>query len=342
MKKLSIVTRILTLLAALSMIAAIYYPIWRIELAAPQYPEGLCLYIWANKLGSDVDIINGLNHYIGMKTLHANEFIEFTILPYIIWSFVFLGILAAALNKKKIFHIYFFLFIAFAVIAMVDFYRWEYSYGHNLNPEAPIQVPGQSYQPPLIGYKQLLNFGAYSVPDIGGWMIVSSGVLLLGGVLVEKLKSRREKKAGIGLANKIAPIAMGIIALSMMGCTSGPETIRFGKDPCDHCKMTIMDKKFGGEIVTSKGKIFKFDDARCIVDYKKSGAIKKENEGNVYLLDYSGDGGFILADKAFLMKSEALHTPMGGNIAAFKDAASRQKAISELQGSPITWDELTK
>ncbi|MCX6312114.1 MAG: hypothetical protein NT084_10835, partial [Bacteroidetes bacterium] len=74
----------------------------------------------------------------------------------------------------------------------------------------------------------------------------------------------------------------------------------------------------------------------------KSGAIKKENEGNVYLLDYSGDGGFILADKAFLMKSEALHTPMGGNIAAFKDAASRQKAISELQGSPITWDELTK
>lgn len=47
-------------------------------------PEGLGLSIYANKLGGDVDIINGLNHYIGMKTLHAEEFIEFTVLPYII------------------------------------------------------------------------------------------------------------------------------------------------------------------------------------------------------------------------------------------------------------------
>ncbi|HET6990908.1 MAG TPA: hypothetical protein VFJ43_06265, partial [Bacteroidia bacterium] len=217
MKKLSVLTRILTVVAALSMITAIYLPIWRIDLAAPQYPEGLYMNIWADKLGGNIDIINGLNHYIGMKTLHANEFVEFTILPYIIWSFVFLGILTAVLNRRKIFNVYFTLFLLFAVTAMVDFYRWEYNYGHNLNPEAPIQVPGQAYQPPLIGYKQLLNFGAYSIPDKGGWMIVASGVLLLGGLVVEKIKSRHEKKIKIAGAVKVAPVALVLISLSLMG-----------------------------------------------------------------------------------------------------------------------------
>ena len=61
---------------------------------------------------------------------------------------------------------------------MYDFWRWEYNYGHNLNPDAAIIVPGMAYQPPLIGFKQLLNFGAYSMPDIGGWIFVSAGALV--------------------------------------------------------------------------------------------------------------------------------------------------------------------
>ena len=66
----------------------------------------------------------------------------------------------------------------FVILAGVDFYRWNYEYGHNLDPNAAIKVPGMAYQPPLIGYKQLLNFGAYSIPDTGGWMLVGAGVLL--------------------------------------------------------------------------------------------------------------------------------------------------------------------
>lgn len=342
MKKMTILTRVLTAIAALCMIAVIYLPIWRIELAAPQYPEGLYMDIWANKMGGNIDIINGLNHYIGMKTLHANEFIEFTILPYIFWGFAILGVLTAILNKKRIFFAYFSLFILFAVVAMADFYRWEYNYGHNLNPEAPIQVPGQAYQPPLIGYKKLLNFGAYSIPDKGGWMMVSSGVLLLVGVVVEKLKSRKEKKSGVRSIIKPALAAIVIVASSMIGCATGPEPIRYGKEACDHCKMTIIDKKAGGEIVTVKGKVFRFDDTRCLIDYLKSGAIKKDAEVKIYLVDYSGDGNFIPSDKAFLLQSDALHTPMSGNVAVFRDEASRQKVMEKIQGTPLTWAELTK
>ena len=77
-------SRILLMLSGVLLLFIIKVPIWRIELNAPQYPEGLGLLIHADGIKGDVEIINGLNHYIGMKTLHTEDFIEFTILPYLI------------------------------------------------------------------------------------------------------------------------------------------------------------------------------------------------------------------------------------------------------------------
>ena len=111
-----------------------------------------------------------------------NDFVEFTILPGIIVFFAALFVFAAIAAKRKWMNILFVLFVAFGIVAMIDFWRWEYDYGHNLNPDAAIIVPGMAYQPPLIGFKQLLNFGAYSIPDIGGWIFVAVGVILLVAV----------------------------------------------------------------------------------------------------------------------------------------------------------------
>jgi len=85
--KLSLLSRIITIVCGFALIVVLFVPLWQIELAAPQYPEGLVLKMYPNKLGGNVDVINGLNHYIGMKTLHADNFIEFTVLPYIIGFF---------------------------------------------------------------------------------------------------------------------------------------------------------------------------------------------------------------------------------------------------------------
>ena len=85
--RLKTATRIILFLCGLSLIAVLYVPMWSIELNAPQYPEGLSLAIYANRLGGNVDIINGLNHYIGMKTLHEKDFVEFSVLPYFILFF---------------------------------------------------------------------------------------------------------------------------------------------------------------------------------------------------------------------------------------------------------------
>jgi len=334
--------RLIAFLSVIGIIAAIYYPIWRIELAAPQYPEGLYLTIWADKLAGDVNIINGLNHYIGMATLHADEFVEFTVLPYILWGYAIFGVVTALLNRKKLFYTYFWSFLLFAVVAMIDFWRWEYNYGHNLDPLAPIQVPGMAYQPPLIGYKQLLNFGAYSIPDKGGWSLFASGILLMLGVVYEWLKARKTKiktmvnPAGLGKA------AACVMLLVTVGCKTGPTQIRFGKDVCDHCKMVIMDKKYGGEIITKKGKCFRFDDAKCLVEFSKTAAVGSNNIEAIYLLDYYGNGNLLCSDSLFLMTSTDLHGPMGGSVAAFKDKAALDKAIGELKGTSMSMDELMK
>lgn len=190
-KKMSKQSKVMVLVAAIFLAIAIFVPLWYIDMDAPQYPEGLRLLIYPNTIGGDVEIINGLNHYIGMQTLHAENFIEFTLLPYLIGFFAVFAAIVAFVANRKLLYTLFGLFLTFGVVSMVDFYRWLYDYGHNLDPNAAIQVPGMAYQPPMIGFKQLLNFGVFSFPDIGGWMFIGAGVLLALAVVVEWKRNKK-------------------------------------------------------------------------------------------------------------------------------------------------------
>jgi copper chaperone NosL len=192
-KQLSKPVRIMALVATVLLFPTVFLPLWRIDLIAPQYPEGLFLLIYANKLGGNVEIVNGLNHYIGMRELHADDFTEFTVLPYIFIGFSVLGIVTYFINRRIIFYLFSILYLLFCIIAMVDFYLWEYEYGHNLNPNAAIVVPGMAYQPPLIGYKQLLNFSVWSWPDLGGYLLTATALLLSIGCWLEFRKAKKEK-----------------------------------------------------------------------------------------------------------------------------------------------------
>ena len=188
LSKLSI---ILLSISGIGLVISIFVPIWAIYLEAPQYPEGLGMFLHANKITGDYEIINGLNHYIGMKTIHQEDFWEFKVLPYALGFFAVLAFLFAFLKKK--WGLYFFtaLFLLFGIAFMIDFWLWEYDYGHNLNPNAPIIVPGMSYQPPLLGFKQLLNFGAYSYPDVGGWIMFGVGIISVGLSFLEFKSSKK-------------------------------------------------------------------------------------------------------------------------------------------------------
>ena len=333
--KLSIVTRVLLFICAIGLLTVLFTPMWRIDLDAPQYPEGLRMLIYANKLGGNVDIINGLNHYIGMKTLHDKDFVEFKILPGIIGFFTLFFIIAAFVGKRRLMNILFALFVTFGVVAMFDFWRWEYDYGHNLNPDAAIIVPGMAYQPPLIGFKQLLNFGAYSIPDIGGWIFVGVGMILLGLILFEW---RRNKKLSVKIGSP-SLLIFSLLILSLGGCSTQPQPLRIGQDNCDFCKMTISDNRFGAEIVTRKSKIFKFDDEHCIIAFLNSKKVAQQDIAGIYFTDFNTHQ-LINVEKAFFMQSPALKSPMNGNVAAFSNEDSLQKILQQLNGNKIYWEEM--
>ena len=137
-------------------------------------------------------------------------------------------------------------------------------------------------------------------------------------------------------------IATASLLLMLVACATGPQPIKYGTDQCEYCKMTIMDKRFAGEIATTKGKAYKFDDVRCVVDFLNAGTVKQDNIEGTYLTTYDGANEFVRVEEAHFTKAENLRSPMGGNIAAFKDAAARDKVMNEMKGRTITWGEINK
>jgi copper chaperone NosL len=191
MTPLKPISRILIAVASLLMISAYFVPLWQILMWAPQYPEGLEMDIWINTISGDVKIISALNHYIGMKHIEVEMFPEFQYMIYIVGFLIGFGLLAAIINKRFMLWSFTLLLIATGLAALVDFYLWGYDYGHNLDPTAAISIPGMTYQPPLIGTKQLLNFTAFSGPGIGGWFFVVAASIIIG-TLVFEIKTNKK------------------------------------------------------------------------------------------------------------------------------------------------------
>jgi copper chaperone NosL len=331
--KISTLSKGILLLVMLLLVSSVFVPMWRIELSAPQYPEGLLLQLHANKIGGDVDIINGLNHYIGMKTLHKEDFVEFMVLPYIFGFFALCALVIALTANKKGLYALFISFVLFGILATVDFYRWNYEYGHNLDPNAAIKVPGMAYQPPLLGYKQLLNFGAYSIPDTGGWMLIAGGFLLFIIVLKESnlLQKLRKQKT-------IAPLLL-LLSFSFLSCNNAEAIpIKLNADNCDYCKMSISDGKYGAEVITEKGRIYKFDDIRCMANYCKENSSTKMKA--FYIHNYTENNVLISAKTAFFISGGAVHSPMGGNIIGFSSAKDAKLFSVKLMAETITWETI--
>lgn len=172
----------LVAIGALIMLVGFVAPLWRIELIAPQYPEGLGLRIWVSQIRGaqpgDLQSINGLNHYIGMRKIEPDAIAELRLMPWILGGLIVSGLAVAALGRRRIGGVWVVAGAVVALAGLADFWKWGFDYGHQLDPQAIIKVPGMSYQPPLLGSKQLLNFQATSWPGLGGWAILAG--LLLG------------------------------------------------------------------------------------------------------------------------------------------------------------------
>ena len=342
MKSLKIYSRIIVGLCTLIMIPSLFISVWQIQLEAPQYPEGLKMEIWAHKIAGDIDKINGLNHYIGMAQIKEENFPEFIVMPWLIISMIILGLLTALIGKRPLLWITSCYLIFCGIWGTFDFWRWEYHYGHTLDPHAAIKIPGMAYQPPLFGWKQLLNFTAGSFPDIGGWLIIGPALIIVIMLIIELALKKKNVKTQQSIQTaeispRIAAVAIFFTTL-LASCSTQPVALDFGKDECSFCKMTVIDKKFGAEVISPKGKIFKFDSGECMFRFLNG---EKEFKASQYLIvNYEDPGSLVDAEKAFYLMGGNINSPMGGKLAGFKTREAAEKFQKDTRADLLLWNKI--
>ena len=131
-----------------------------------------------------------------------------------------------------------------------------------------------------------------------------------------------------------------LLALVLLACEVKPEPLRFGTDACYSCKMTLMDNRFGSEIVNNKGKVYKFDDLNCMLNFYHGGQEAEQDMAHIMVIDFSAPGELIDARHAWYVKSENLRTPMASGVAAFSSEEALRGYKEEWKGILMSWGEV--
>lgn len=131
------------------------------------------------------------------------------------------------------------------------------------------------------------------------------------------------------------------LVIIVSACSTQPEPINYGTDVCHTCKMTLMDSKFGAELVTKKGKVYKFDDMRCFLNYYNSGFEPTDAYAHVLVTDYANAGKLVDGLNAFYVSSPEIRSPMDGQVAAFSSKAAMDSFKKQWNGIYLTWGEVT-
>jgi copper chaperone NosL len=193
--RFSTVGRRLIAIAALVLMPVYFLPVlpvWQMRMWAPQYREGLTLTIYSNTIRGDVQKINTLNHYVGMKAITPDDFREFTYMPQLLSLFGVMALLAVAFNRRWLAALGWLAFTAFAVYMFRDYAMWLWRYGHDLDPRAAIKLP--TFMPPIIGYARMANFKVLSLPGLGTCLL---GAAWLLGPIVVWLDHRAQAQAPV-------------------------------------------------------------------------------------------------------------------------------------------------
>jgi len=187
--ELSKTSRIILLVVALAMIPALFLPVWKITLHAPQYPGGLTVDIYANTVGGELQEVNGLNHYIGMAEIDPDEFPEFRLIPFFILRFLAFAGLAVLVARIPIAAIGYIDFLLFGVVMLADFQGWLSRYGQNLDPGAAISI--DPFTPKFLGTTEVGQFAVTSFPTVS---TILMGLAGLAGPVILLMEWRRRAR----------------------------------------------------------------------------------------------------------------------------------------------------
>ncbi len=191
-------TRILLLIIMVPLALSVILPLWRISMEAPQYPQGLYLDIYSYKLdagndGHDLKEINVLNHYIGMQNITREELRDLDWMPFALGGLALLILRTALLGNIRALIDMVVVTTYVTGFAFCRFAYMLYSFGHNLDPKAPMDI--EPFTPVLLGTKQIANFTTHSFPLTGGitLFIFVTGIFLVTGWSL--LRGRRDHLA---------------------------------------------------------------------------------------------------------------------------------------------------
>ncbi|MBS1251827.1 MAG: hypothetical protein MAG451_00861 [Anaerolineales bacterium] len=168
------------MLGAMLLVVSIFFPYWGLTLHAPQYPDGLNVELYVNKMAGDVQEINGLNHYIGMPKLEEAGKLERS------FSWLAIGALALLLMAAVFIHNQWAAVLAlpallYPLIFLADLFYWLYTFGHNLDPTAALSSSIEPFTPTLLGTGVIGQFKTTAMVDTGFYLaILGSFVILVG------------------------------------------------------------------------------------------------------------------------------------------------------------------
>lgn len=172
---------LLFMVAALLLVVSIFLPYWSMTLHAPQYPKGLTIDLYVNQVEGDAKEIDGLNHYIGMpKMEEAAAFersfavIAVTALAFLLVAAVFVRNWWAALLALPV--------IGYPLIFLADLFYWLYTFGHNLDPKAPLSSSIKPFTPAVLGTGMVGQFETTASLEIGWWLAAAASLVLIVGL----------------------------------------------------------------------------------------------------------------------------------------------------------------
>ncbi|MEQ9286749.1 MAG: nitrous oxide reductase accessory protein NosL [Cyclobacteriaceae bacterium] len=124
----------------------------------------------------------------------------------------------------------------------------------------------------------------------------------------------------------------------LVSCSIKPAKIYYGTDGCQFCKMTIVDRQHAAQLITDKGKAYKFDAIECMVNRLHS--MENSSIGMVLVNDFEQPGLLINAKSATYLVSNQIPSPMGAFLSAFGTKAKAIVASREKSGQLYSWEEL--
>lgn len=135
---------------------------------------------------------------------------------------------------------------------------------------------------------------------------------------------------------RIMPLTLLFI---LFGCSPEPKPIQFNVDKCDYCVMQISDIRYGAELVTNKGKIYKFDAVECLAAFLNAGEKGSDDVHSLWLINYQQPKTFVAADSAKILLSRSLKSPMSLNLTAFRSMSAAEKYIKQADDRLLTWEQ---